>query len=130
MPTYSDELLRLAEVVPAPIPEGAAVVERANRLCGDRVVVSPEIQGNVVVALRWHSEGCAILKAGAAYLARGIRGKDTTTALAWITEFKDSFNSEAAHLPGAMAAVYGLPARYKCALLPFEACEDFLRQRL
>ncbi len=130
MPTYSDELLRLAEVDPTPIPAGAAVTERANRLCGDRVVVSPEIHDGMVVALRWHSEGCAILKAGAAYLARGIRGKSVPAALAWMTEFKDSFNSEAAHLPGAMAAVYKLPARYRCALLPFEACEDFLRQRL
>lgn len=130
MPTYSDELLRLAEVDPTPIPEGAAVVERANRLCGDRVVVSPDMQNGTIVALRWHSEGCAILKAAAAYLARGIRDKDVPSALAWISGYKESFNSEAAHLPGAMAAVYTLPARYRCALLPFEACEDFLRQRL
>ncbi len=130
MPTYSDELLRLAEVTPTPIPEGAAVTERANRLCGDRVVVSPEIEGNVVIALRWHSEGCAILKAAAAYLARGIREKDVAAALSWIADFKHSFDAEESHLPGAMAAVYKLPARYKCALLPFEACEDFLRHRL
>jgi NifU-like protein involved in Fe-S cluster formation len=130
MPTYPDELLRLAEVDPTPIPAGAAVTERANRLCGDRVVVSPEIHDGMVVALRWHSEGCVILKAGAAYLARGISGKSVTDGLAWITQFTDSFKSEAAHLPGAMAAVYKLPARYKCALLPFEACENFLRQRL
>lgn len=130
MPTYSDELLRLAEVDPTPIPEGAAVVERANRLCGDRVLVSPDIQDKTIISLRWHAEGCAILKAAAAYLARGIRGKDIESALAWITEFKESFSSEAEHLPGAMAAVYKLPARYRCALLPFEACEDFLRQRL
>ncbi|GAB4426301.1 MAG: hypothetical protein OHK0011_07790 [Turneriella sp.] len=130
MPTYSDELLRLAGVTPTPIPEGAAVVERANRLCGDRIIVSPRIENGTVAELRWHSEGCAILKAAAAWLARGVQDKDIASALAWITEFKNSFNSEAAHLPGAMAAVYKLPARYRCALLPFEACEDFLRQRL
>lgn len=129
MPTYSDELLRLAEVAPTPIPEGAAVMERANRLCGDRVVVSPEIDDGIVVALRWHSEGCVILKAAATYLARGIRGQSVAAALAWISKFKNSFNSEVAHLPGAMAGVYKLPARYRCALLPFEACENFLRDR-
>lgn len=129
MPTYSDELLRLAEIAPTPIPEGATVVERANRLCGDRILLSPDIQEKTIVALRWHSEGCVILKAAAAYLARGIRDKDVESALAWITQFKNSFNSEATRLPGAMAAVYKLPARYRCALLPFEACEDFLRER-
>jgi nitrogen fixation NifU-like protein len=129
MPTYSDELLRLAEIAPTPIPEGAVVVERANRLCGDRILVSPDIQDKKIVALRWHSEGCAILKAAAAYLARGIRNKDVESAITWITQFKDSFQNEATQLPGAMAAVYKLPARYRCALLPFEACEDFLRQR-
>jgi nitrogen fixation NifU-like protein len=129
MPTYSDELLRLAEITPTPIPEGALVVERANRLCGDRILVSPDIQDKTIVALRWHSEGCAILKAAAAYLARGIRNKDVESAITWITQFKDSFQNEATQLPGAMAAVYKLPARYRCALLPFEACEDFLRQR-
>jgi NifU-like protein involved in Fe-S cluster formation len=92
-------------------------------------LLSPDIQEKTIIALRWHSEGCVILKAAAAYLARGIRDKDVESALAWITQFKNSFHSEATQLPGAMAAVYKLPARYRCALLPFEACEDFLRQR-
>lgn len=130
MPAYSDELLRLAETTPHTIPGGAAVAERANRLCGDRVVVSPRLENGVVVELRWQAEGCAILKAGATYLARSIAGKDVRSALAWIAEFRHSFDSEGAHLPGPLAPVYALPARYRCALLPFEACEDFLRQRL
>lgn len=128
MPTYSEELLRLAEIDARPIPAGIEGSERANRLCGDRVTVAPLIAQNHIQEMRWSAEGCAILKASAAFLAQSMRGKSAGEALAFIELFRDSFTAEDRHLPGPMAAVYRLPARYKCALLPFEACEDYLRK--
>lgn len=128
MSAYSRDLLELAAITPVAIPEGAAVTERANRLCGDKVAVSPDIRDGVIAELRWRSEGCAILKAGAAYLAELIRGKDIRSALDAIAAYKSSFAPGEKPASGPMAAAHSLPARYKCALLAFEACEDFLRQ--
>lgn len=130
MPSYPENLLRLAEVIPAPLPEQAAATELANRLCGDRIALSIKLVDNRIAKMFWQVEGCVIIKASAAYLAHSIDGQEFAAALKWISEFKNSFAPEARRLESPLAAVYQLPARYKCALLPFEACENFLRERL
>lgn len=129
MPTYSEEILRLAERNVVPLVEGAPFTERANELCGDRICVSPEIADGIINTLHWKVDGCAILKASAAYLARSVGGKTPIEALNLISAFRTSFDDEQSEFrSGPLSAVYRLPARYKCALLPWQACEDFLRQ--
>lgn len=130
MPSYPESLLRLAEITPTPIPVGSPTKEIANPLCGDRIAVSAQITDGRVVDFFWQVEGCIILKASAAYLAHSIKGQELALALDWIFAFKNSFAPKAQHGQGPLAAVYRLPARYKCALLPFEACENFLRERI
>ena len=121
MPTYSEDILRLAEANVLPLAEGEPRVELANRLCGDRIVIGAEIREGRIIDIHWQSEGCAILKASAAYLARTLKGKSLAASFENITGFMRSFEAD---------AVYNLPARYKCALLPWQACENFLRERL
>ena len=131
MPTYSEDILRLAEANVLPLAEGEPRVELANRLCGDRIVIGAEIREGRIIDIHWQSEGCAILKASAAYLARTLKGKSLAASFENITGFMRSFEADdKTQTKGPMAAVYNLPARYKCALLPWQACENFLRERL
>ena len=128
MKTYSDEILRLAELKPIPIREGEPHTDLANRLCGDRISVSLTLNGENIEAMRWHAEGCAILCASAAYAAQLLPGKKYEEGLHLIQDFFSSFDQQNEFCEGALAAVYTLPGRYKCALLPWQAAENFLRE--
>lgn len=131
MATYSEEILRLAEATVTPLSETEPRAEMANRLCGDRISIGATIESETIDGLHWQVEGCVILKASAAFLARTIKGKTTTASLEAIAEFMRSFETEGgAQLTSPMAPVYRLPARYKCALLPWQACENFLSERM
>lgn len=130
MASYSTALLDLAAHEPVAIPEGARFAERRNPLCGDRIALSPNIEGGIIRGLRWRIEGCAILRASAAYLAEHIRDKRIDECIEYIDAFNRSFTEDAFRKKfseSALAPVYELPARFKCALLPWVALEDFLR---
>jgi|GEM_PF-3236921 len=128
MATYSDEILRLAEITPIAIPPGAVRAELANQLCGDRVAVSLALHDGVIAWVGWESEGCAILRASATYLSRTLSGKSLPEATDLVQQFQESFEHENLFNTGALAPVYKLPARYKCALLPWQAFENLLRE--
>ena len=128
MATYSDEILRLAEITPIAIPPGAERVELANQLCGDRVAVSLALHDGVIAWVGWESEGCAILRASAAYLSRTLNGKSLREAAEAAEQFQLSFEQDNAFRTGPLAPVYKLPARFKCALLPWQAFENLLRK--
>lgn len=130
MPTYSDEILRLAEITPIAIPPGAHRAALANQLCGDRVAVSLAMHDGVIAWVAWESEGCAILRASATYLSRTLSGKSLAEAADLVHQFEDSFEHENVFRTGALAPVYNLPARYKCALLPWQAFENLLRETM
>jgi nitrogen fixation protein NifU and related proteins len=127
--TYSEDILRLAETSITPLGESEPRAEMANRLCGDRISIGAVITDEIIDELHWQVEGCVILKASAAFIARSLKGKTTAHSLNLIAAFMRSFeaNSHDEHV-GPMAAIYRLPARYKCALLPWQACENFLRE--
>ncbi len=128
MPTYSDEILRLAEITPIAIPAGARRAELANELCGDRVAVSLALHDGAIAWVGWESEGCAILRASATYLSRTLSGKSLAEAADLVQKFGESFDQDNLFRTGALAPVYKLPARYKCALLPWQAFENLLRE--
>lgn len=128
MPTYSEDILRLAETTPIAIKEISPSTELANRLCGDRVTLGVDFDGNTIRQVEWRVEGCAILKASVAYLARNFRGKGIAQARNIAERFAESFEKENEFRSGPLGAVYKLPARYKCALLPWQAFENLLSE--
>lgn len=128
MPTYSEDILRLAETTPVLIQPGLPISELANRLCGDKVSVALDLEGESIRQVEWNVEGCAILKASAAYLARNLRGKRKEEASELVLHFMESFEKENEFRQGPMAAVYKIPARYKCAILPWQACLALLKK--
>lgn len=64
-----------------PLVTGEPRFELANRLCGDRITIGADIRQGCVHEIHWQIEGCAILKASAAHLARTLRGNSLAEGL-------------------------------------------------
>ena len=89
-------------------PEIAA--EEYNPLCGDRVTIEAQVDGDRIVAARFDGRGCALCLGAASILVETIEGQSLRDLEAL---GKDEFLAE---LQSPIR-----PARLKCALLPWIA---------
>ncbi|HVB39966.1 MAG TPA: SUF system NifU family Fe-S cluster assembly protein [Terriglobales bacterium] len=120
-----------------PLPEANHQAEGFNRMCGDRVTVMVELEGERVRQVRFQGSGCAISTASASLLTEAVKGKTRAEAEALFQRFhalvtgvigKDTGQGNgqdaapAAGVPelGKLAVFSGVseyPARVKCASL-------------
>lgn len=116
---YSDVLLdhfrnpRNVGSLPAP----DISYETFNPLCGDRIRIEIELNGNEIRAARFQGDGCAISLAAASLLTEMIGGSDISDV--------ELFSSE--QLLSSLECKIQ-PARVKCALLPLEALRSGVRR--
>ncbi|MCB0344829.1 MAG: SUF system NifU family Fe-S cluster assembly protein [Bdellovibrionales bacterium] len=106
-----------------------------NPLCGDELVLSAEFDGDVLKAIRFDGEGCAISQASASMLAELAEGKTRQELETAISSFRAMIHGE---IPlndckelGDLLALEGVkkfPVRVKCAMLAFEALSKLLSQ--
>jgi nitrogen fixation NifU-like protein len=100
--------------------------EGLNPLCGDHIHVALELSGDMIAAIAFHGESCAICKASASMMTVAVKGRSRSDAQALVREFVDMATGrlaagEAAHI-GRLAVFSGiseLPMRVKCAILPW-----------
>jgi nitrogen fixation NifU-like protein len=102
-----------------------------NPLCGDRVTVRLRVEGEVIAAARFEGDGCALSRASASLLTLAVEGRTAAEASA-LSATLDRFLSrpppagdvgEEGSL-GDLVALEGVrevPARRRCATLPWEA---------
>jgi nitrogen fixation NifU-like protein len=100
--------------------------EGHNPLCGDRISVSVQSDGERIDAITFEGESCAICKASASMMTVAVKGKTRTDAETLIREFRDMATGKidpvGAHHIGRLtvfAGVRDLPTRVKCAILPW-----------
>lgn len=129
MPAYSSALLSLAETPQHPIRKDNKTYTLRNPLCGDTVTLAFNWQDTRIENIEWQAEGCAILKASTALMAQTLHYKTIDEAKDLIRQFNASFERENFFHQSPLAAVYTLPARYKCALLPWHAAQKLLDER-
>ena len=93
-----------------------------NPLCGDRLTITLQREGDRVADLRFEGNGCAISMASASMMTEAVKGKDSATihALfqrvhALLTGQGDS-NADLGKL-ASLSGVREFPARVKCATL-------------
>lgn len=109
--------------------------EGVNPLCGDHVTVYLRLQGDIIDAVQFDGQGCAISKASASLMTQSLRGKTLAEAEALFGEFHDMVTADVDELDGAdvelpdddklaalgklaaLAGVRGFPMRVKCATL-------------
>ncbi|HLJ96647.1 MAG TPA: SUF system NifU family Fe-S cluster assembly protein [Gemmataceae bacterium] len=105
------------------ILEGARHVEGFNPLCGDKVTVYVQLDGNRVRDVSFQGTGCAISTASASMMTESLKGKTRAEAEAIFQAFHDLLtgksNGNDLNL-GKLEVFSGVrefPVRVKCATL-------------
>jgi len=114
--------------------------EGVNPLCGDEVTVELKMEGDRVVDVAVHGQGCSISQSSGSMMSEAIKGKTRAEIEAIAAKFHSMMTAEdetAAGLdpsrPGAvlgdLEALQGVrryPVRIKCAALPWTTLEEAL----
>ena len=108
---------------------GARRVEGVNPLCGDRLILFVQVDGDRVADVRFEGSGCAISTASASLMSEAVHGRAVPEVQALIRRFHDTVTAPpgspgpAADLgkPGVLAGVREFPARVKCATLAWHS---------
>lgn len=106
-----------------PMPEANRHAEGFNRLCGDRVTVLVDLDGDTVRQVRFQGSGCAISTASASLLTESVKGKSRAEVEALFRRFHALVTGQQP-LDGpdlgkleVFSGVSEYPARVKCASL-------------
>jgi nitrogen fixation NifU-like protein len=112
------------------IPE-ARHIEGRNPLCGDRISLSVQVDGDVITDIRFTGEGCAISKASASMMTQAIKGKTRQEAERLFDGFHDLVMGRSKEPPDkslgslrAFAGVARFPTRVKCATMAWHALKE------
>ena len=95
-----------------------------NPLCGDRLRLDVQLDGDVIRDLRFEGSGCAISTASASLMGEAVKGRTRAEATALFEDVHRMLTGggeDPARL-GKLAALAGVrefPARVKCASLPW-----------
>ena len=105
-----------------------------NPLCGDRVEVYVNLDGDVVRDIRFEGSGCAISKASASLMTEAVKNRSVEDVRALAARFRRMVTApvdEPAEDAGlgklaALAGVREFPVRVKCASLAWHTLEAAL----
>lgn len=101
--------------------------EGFNPLCGDRLTVYVDLEGDAIRDISFEGSGCAISKASASMMTQSVKGRTKQEVDALFDNFRrlvtGQLNGETgAPDLGKLAAFSGVseyPVRVKCATLPW-----------
>ncbi|EQA60373.1 Fe-S cluster assembly sulfur transfer protein SufU [Leptospira alexanderi] len=104
-----------------------------NPLCGDELELTINLDGDKIADVRVTGKGCSISQASGSMMAESIRGKTVSEAENILSRFKNmflegkdpKFDEELEDLE-SMESVKKIPARIKCAVLPWNTLERAL----
>lgn len=108
-------------------PDANRKAEGHNPLCGDHIVLTLHVRDERVDNVAFEGQGCAICKASASMMTTVVKGKTVDEAEQLVQEFRDmatgklDVQTQPHHLGRltVFAGVRDLPARVKCAILPW-----------
>ena len=108
-----------------PMPDADRHAEGFNPLCGDRLTVYLQLDGDLVRDVSFQGSGCAISKASASLMTDAVKGKTLAQAQNLFEGFHRMVTAPTEAEPdlesmGKLAVLAGVrefPARVKCASL-------------
>src|SRR5580693_1507043 len=112
-----------------------------NPLCGDRVTVYLELDGDKIKDVSFEGRGCAISTAAASLMTEVLKGKTLADARRLFAQFRakvtgatpeelpESLEEDIERLE-PLTGVKAYPVRVKCATLPWHAFEAALKSGL
>ena len=113
-------------------------VDGINPLCGDRLTLYVDIDGERLDAVRFDGHGCAISLASASLLTVAVQGQTVEDALELRENVLRLLEQGIDYLGpatpqhtalAALAGVRGFPSRIKCATLVWQALGQALKRR-
>lgn len=120
-----------------PVPP-ARNAEGNNPLCGDRVEVFVEFDGDRIKRVAFRGEGCAISTAAASVMSEVVQGLTRSDALALFERFHTMLTAPEAEQPSEpiepetlrmFEGVSKYPMRVKCATLAWHALHAALEDK-
>jgi nitrogen fixation NifU-like protein len=116
------------------LPPPASHADGHNPLCGDRLTVWVDVEGDNVKDVAFLGNGCAISKASASLMTAAVKGKSRADAIALADEFQKlvtgrlegAAERKALGKLQALAGVSEYPVRVKCASLAWHTLKAAL----
>jgi len=107
------------------LPHATSSAQGHNPLCGDRLDLFLEMQGDTVKDISFQGSGCCISKASASLLTETVKGKPKAEVQKMFDQFHEMVTTGSVKGdPGKLAVFAGVhkfPARVKCAVLAWHA---------
>ena len=98
--------------------------EGFNPLCGDKLTIYVNLDGDIIADISFLGSGCAISKASASLMTDAVKGKTLSEAQQLFREFHQMVTTDEPTVdePGlgklkALSGVHDYPTRIKCASL-------------
>lgn len=115
------------------LPPDAVRVEMDNPLCGDRLALGFELEGDGLRRVAFDGSCCAICTASASMMTGAVEGLSAHEATALGRRFIDALQGDrpldaSFGECAAFEGVRAFPLRVKCASLPWRALERALRE--
>ena len=111
------------------IEENSVNIEMNNPTCGDRILLTLQVEDGIVKDAKFDGEGCSISMASASMMTQAVKGQEIDKALKLSGIFSDMMlgkeYDDSIDL-GDIEALQGVsqfPARIKCATLAWKAME-------
>jgi len=117
------------------LPDASVKVHGDNPACGDEIHLAVKFERDGgLEEIKFTGHGCAISQASASLMTTKLKGKSRADVERMLRAFHDLVTSEKNDAPKdlgdlqVMRGVRKFPQRVKCAMLPWRAVEQALRQ--
>jgi nitrogen fixation NifU-like protein len=117
------------------MPQADRRADGFNPLCGDKLTVFVQLDGDRIADVSFHGSGCAISVASASLLTESVKGKTVAEAEQLFQQMHQLLTREDADIDvaslgklGALSGVREFPARVKCASLCWHTLDAALHR--
>ena len=117
------------------LPQPSHTAEGYNPLCGDRLTLYVQVQGETITDMSFEGAGCAISKASASMMTDALKGRTVAEADALFARFHQMVTTppdqpvEDMGKLSSLAGVREFPVRVKCASLAWHTFKAALAQK-
>jgi nitrogen fixation NifU-like protein len=118
------------------MPQADRRADGFNPLCGDKLTMFVQLDGERIADVSFHGSGCAISVASASLLTESVKGKTVAEAELLFQQMHQLLTREDADIDvaslgklGALSGVREFPARVKCASLCWHTLDAALHRQ-
>jgi nitrogen fixation protein NifU and related proteins len=118
------------------MPQADRRADGFNPLCGDKLTMFVQLDGERITDVSFHGSGCAISVASASLLTESVKGKTVAEAEQLFQQMHQLLTREDADIDvaslgklGALSGVREFPARVKCASLCWHTLDAALHRQ-